>query len=80
MILYCGIYGEKWTILHTKSFGYLGNAMFAASEAAEYLEISIATFRRHLKANKITAITEVGSVHLYSLNALRELKKSASDE
>lgn len=61
---------------HQELFGYLDNATFTALEAAEYLEVSIATFQHYLKANKITAITEVGSAHLYSLNALRAFKKA----
>lgn len=57
-------------------FEHLDDARFTASEAAEYLEISIATFRRYLKAKKIVASTEVGSTHLYSLDTLREFKKA----
>lgn len=67
---------EKENFTHQELFGHLDNAMFTASEAAEYLEVSMATFRRYLKAKKMTATTEVGSVHLYSLDALREFKKA----
>ncbi|WP_366145452.1 helix-turn-helix domain-containing protein [Methylovulum sp.] len=54
----------------------MDKAQFTATEAADYLEISIATFRRYLKAQKITASTEVGSTHLYALDTLREFKKA----
>ena len=47
-----------------------------AAEAAEYLEISIATFRRYVQAGKITAHSSVGNAHLYPLAALRALKKA----
>ena len=68
--------GEKEDFSHEQVFGHLENALFTAAEAAEYLEISIATFRRYLKAKKIVASTEVGSTHLYSLDTLREFKKA----
>jgi hypothetical protein len=61
---------------HHELFEHLDNARFTASEAAEYLEISIARFRCYLKAKKIVTSTKVGSTHLYSLNALREFKKA----
>jgi response regulator of citrate/malate metabolism len=59
---------------HQQVFGELENALFTATEAAEYLEVSIATFRRYLKTQKIAADSVVGSIHLYSLTALREFK------
>jgi len=67
---------DKENFSHQDVFGHLDNAEFTAAEAAEYLDISIATFRRYLKPKKITASTGVGSTHLYSLDALRELKKT----
>jgi excisionase family DNA binding protein len=61
---------------HAQVFGHLDNALFTAAEAADYLEISIATLRRYVRDNKIVATSTVGSSHLYSLEALRELKKA----
>ncbi len=61
---------------HEQVFGDLKGASFTAKEAAEYLDVSIATFRRYVKDKKIMADSEVGSPHLYSLNALREFKKA----
>jgi excisionase family DNA binding protein len=60
---------------HQQVFGDLENALFTVTEAADYLEVSIATFRRYLKSQKITADSGIGSTHLYSLNSLREFKK-----
>ena len=61
---------------HKELFGDLKDAYFTASEAAEYLEISMATFRRYVRDGKITAKSEVGSTHLFFLDDLRELKKA----
>jgi hypothetical protein len=61
---------------HEQVFGDLENALFTATESAEYLECSIATFRRYVKNQKIVAASEIGSTHLYSLNALRDFKKA----
>lgn len=68
--------GEQENFNHQQVFGELENALFTATEAAEYLEVSIATFRRYLKTQKITAESGIGSTHLYSLNSLREFKKA----
>ncbi len=61
---------------HEQVFGDLKGVSFTAKEAAEYLDVSIATFRRYVKDKKIIADSEIGSTHLYSLNALREFKKA----
>ena len=63
-------------LTHQELFGHLDNVMFTESEAAEYLEVSTATFQRYLKAKKIVADTKVGSIHLYLLNVMREFKKA----
>jgi hypothetical protein len=68
--------GNQEDFSHEQVFGDLENALFTATEAAEYLEVSIATFRRYLKTQKITAESGVGSTHLYSLNSLRDFKKA----
>jgi excisionase family DNA binding protein len=61
---------------HGQLFGHLQGSEFTADEAAEYLDVSIATFRRYCKQGKITASTVVGTSHLYPLSALRELKNA----
>jgi response regulator of citrate/malate metabolism len=67
---------EQENFSHQQVFGDLENALFTATEAAEYLEVSIATFRRYLKTQKIIADSVIGLTHLYSLSSLRELKKA----
>lgn len=59
---------------HEEVFGDLKDAYFTASEAAEYLEISIATFRRYVRDGKLSASTEVGNTHLFLLEDLRRVK------
>ena len=65
-------FGAPDNMTHQELFGDLKDAQFTAQEAAQYLDISIATFRRYLKNKIIVASSTVGNVHLY---ALAELKK-----
>ena len=65
---------ENYT--HTQVFGHLDNALFTAAEAAEYLDVSIATFRRYVRDHKMNTASVVGSSHLYALDELREFKKA----
>lgn len=69
-------FGEPESMSHEELFGHLDDAEFTAAEAAEYLEVSIPTFRRHVRAGKIKASSEVGTTHLYRLEALTEFKKA----
>lgn len=61
---------------HAEVFGNLDDAQFSATEAAQYLEVSIATFRRYVHDGRIKACVEVGSSHLYALADLREMKQA----
>jgi excisionase family DNA binding protein len=68
-------FGED-NLNHDTLFGHLRGDEFTAAEAADYLEVSMPTFRRYIKAGKIKPSSEVGTSHLYPLAALRELKKA----
>lgn len=59
---------------HEELFGGLKDAEFTAQEATQYLEISMATFRRYLKAEKIRSSSTIGNVHLYALDDLKAFK------
>jgi len=59
---------------HEELFGDLKDAYFTASEAAEYLEISMATFRRYVRDGKISVSAEMGNNHLFLLDDMRKLK------
>jgi len=67
-------FGDEGDCSHEELFGDLRDAYFTASEAIEYLEISMATFRRYVKDGKISASTEVGNSQLFLLDDLRRLK------
>lgn len=69
-------FSENNNFSHEEVFGHLKGSEFTADEASDYLEVSIATFRRYCKQGKITASSIVGTSHLYPLANLRELKKA----
>jgi len=66
--------GENYS--HEQVFGHLANAELTALEAAEYLEISIATFRRYVADQKIQVSTVVGRSQLFSSTDLKAFKRS----
>lgn len=70
------VFADQDNLSHKDVFGHLETAQFTATEAAEYLEVSMATFRRYLNAKKLLANKVVGTTHLYSLDTLREFKKA----
>jgi excisionase family DNA binding protein len=61
---------------HAELCGHLQDSEFTADEAAEYLGVSIATFRRYCKQGKVAASSIVGTSHLYPLATLRQLKRA----
>jgi excisionase family DNA binding protein len=76
LMLSAKAFGGEENLSHEELFGHLRDEEFTAAEAADYLDISMPTFRRYVKAGKIAASSEVGNTHLYRLTALRELKKA----
>lgn len=64
-------------LTHDEVFGHLRGKEFSSKEAAEYLNISIATFRRKVAAGAIRASSVFGKNHLYLLDELRDLKRSS---
>lgn len=61
---------------HEQVFGHLTDAEFTAQEAAEYLEISIATLRRYVQGGKLHPCKVVGRNQLFAARELRVLKRS----
>lgn len=55
------------------------DADFTAKDAADYLEVSIATFRRYVQAGKICAASEIGRSQLYSTKDLKAFKRALKD-
>ncbi|RAS01827.1 excisionase family DNA binding protein [Cupriavidus alkaliphilus] len=60
---------------HEEVFGHLAEEDFTAAEAAQYLEISIATFRRLVRDGKVAPRAEVGRSQLFSVAELKAFKR-----
>jgi len=60
---------------HEEVFGHLADDEFTAAEAAEYLEVSMATFRRYVQAKKLVASSEIGRSQLYAVADLKAFKR-----
>ena len=63
------------TLNHEQVFGHLRNAAFSAEEAAEFLEISMPTFRRYVQSGKIKPKEIIGRSQLFGTIDLRKLKQ-----
>ncbi|MYM68858.1 excisionase family DNA-binding protein [Pseudoduganella sp. FT55W] len=61
---------------HEEVFGHLAGATFTAAEAAEYLGVSMSTFRRYVAHGRITAAKEMGRNQLFATADLKSFKKS----
>ena len=64
---------------HEQVFGDLANAEFTASEAAEYLEVSVPTFRRYVQGGKIHPNHVVGRNQFFASKDLKSFKRSLRD-
>ncbi|SPA26745.1 helix-turn-helix domain-containing protein [Cupriavidus taiwanensis] len=60
---------------HEEVFGHLAEEDFTAAEAAQYLEISMATFRRLVRDGKVAPRAEVGRSQLFSVAELKAFKR-----
>jgi excisionase family DNA binding protein len=67
---------EKESFSHAEVFGEVLADKFSVDEAAEYLEVSVSTFRRYVQADKIAPVQVVGRNQLFSTADLKSLKKS----
>lgn len=61
---------------HDQVFCHLAGDEFTAAEAAEYLEVSISTFRRYVGAGKIRVSSEMGRNQLFGTKDLKAFKRS----
>ena len=57
-------------------FGHLAGELFTASEAAEYLEISLPTFRRYVQRGAIAPVQLLGRNQMYATGDLKALKRT----
>jgi excisionase family DNA binding protein len=60
---------------HEQVFGHLADDPFTAYEAAEYLEVSIATFRRYVQSGKIKPSHHVGRSQMFATRDLKDYKQ-----
>jgi len=64
---------------HDQVFGHLTDQGFSTQEAAEYLEVSIATLRRYVQGGRLRPSQVVGRNQLFSTQELKALKRSLRD-
>jgi len=61
---------------HEELFGHLANDEFTAQEAAEYLEISMSTFRRFVAGGKLNPSSTVGRNQMFAVPELKTFKRA----
>ncbi|MBD8529150.1 MULTISPECIES: helix-turn-helix domain-containing protein [unclassified Massilia] len=61
---------------HEQVFGHLSGAEFTAAEAAQYLDVSMSTFRRYVSASKIRATSQIGRSDMFATADLKAFKRS----
>ena len=61
---------------HEQVFGHLEREPLSAWEAAEYLEVSLPTLRRHVQAGKLQPSHTVGRNQMFSASDLRAYKRT----
>lgn len=64
---------------HEQVFGHLADAEFTAHESAEYLEVSIATFRRHVQSGRLKPSRTLGRSQMFLTRDLKAFKRSLCD-
>jgi excisionase family DNA binding protein len=64
---------------HEQVFGHLQREPLSASEAAEYLEVSLPTLRRYVQADKLRPSHTVGRNQMFSAEDLRAHKRARSN-
>ncbi len=61
---------------HEELFGHLANDNFTAQEAAEYLEVSMSTFRRFVLGGRLAPSSTVGRNQMFAVPDLKAFKKA----
>ncbi len=64
---------------HAEVFGEVNASEFSATEAAEYLEVSVATFRRFVQRGGVVPARVVGRNQFFAAAALKVLKRARRD-
>lgn len=75
-----GLIGERAirdeNFSHEDVFGSLATDEFTAADAAEYIGVSIATFRRYVAKGALRASSEVGRSQLFATKDLKAFKRA----
>lgn len=61
---------------HEQVFGHLAGDEFTAQEAAEYLEVSMSTFRRYVTGGKLKPSSIVGRNQMFAVPELKKFKSA----
>jgi excisionase family DNA binding protein len=61
---------------HEELFGHLTSDEFTAAEAAEYLEVSMSTFRRFVASGRLHPSSTVGRNQMFAVPELKAFKKA----
>ncbi|MET0858216.1 MAG: helix-turn-helix domain-containing protein [Telluria sp.] len=64
---------------HEQVFGHLAQMQLTAAQAADYLDISMSTFRRYVNAERLRASSEIGRSDMFSTKDLKAFKSSLRD-
>ncbi|CAB3804766.1 helix-turn-helix domain-containing protein [Pararobbsia alpina] len=63
-------------VSHEEVFGHLAEDEFTSVEAADYLEVSMSTFRRCVRDGKLKASSKMGRNQLFATKDLKAFKRS----
>jgi len=75
MLLESNVFGED-NLTHEQVFGHLAADLFTAQEAAEYLEMSVANFRRYVRRGQIEPVNTLGRNQLFATRQLKAFKRA----
>jgi hypothetical protein len=63
-------------LTHEQVFGHLADDEFSSQESSEYLEVSIATFRRYVQKGKLKPSRVVGRSQMFTTQSLKKFKRA----
>ena len=63
-------------LTHEQVFGHLQHEALSASEAAEYLEVSLPTLRRYVQTRKLRPSHTVGRNQMFAAQDLKAYKRA----
>lgn len=61
---------------HEQVFGHLAEAEFTAAQAADYLDVSLSTFRRYVQTQRIRSCAQIGRSDMYATKDLKTFKRA----